>query len=190
MELPPILVAGRWQSATATGSFHAFNPATTEALPQEFPISGWEDCGAALAAAAEAAGERIPPKTLADFLNRYAERIEARAAELVQTANQETALPKSPRLAEIELPRTTNQLRQAAAAAIDGAWALPTIDAKLNIRSRLAPIGPVLILGPNNFPFAFNAISGGDFAAAIAAGNPVIAKAHLSHPATTRILAE
>ena len=105
-------------------------------------------------------------------------------------AHAETGLPKAPRLAEVELPRTTGQLRQAAAAARDGSWALPTIDTKLNIRSLLAPIGPVLVFGPNNFPFAFNSVAGGDFAAAIAAGNPVIAKANSSHPGTTRLLAE
>jgi NADP-dependent aldehyde dehydrogenase len=48
----------------------------------------------------------------------------------------------------------------------------------------------VVIFGPNNFPLAFNGVSGGDFAAAIAAGNPVIAKAHPLHPGTTRLLAE
>src|SRR5437762_844765 len=52
------------------------------------------------------------------------------------------------------------------------------------------PISPVVVFGPNNFPFAFNGVSGGDFAAAIAAGNPVIAKAHPLHPNTTRLLAE
>jgi NADP-dependent aldehyde dehydrogenase len=54
----------------------------------------------------------------------------------------------------------------------------------------LGPIGPVIVFGPNNFPLAFNSASGGDFAAAIAAGNPVIAKANSSHPGTTRLLAE
>ncbi len=102
--------------------------------------------------------------------------------EFVSLANQETALPVEPRLAKAELPRTTNQLRQAAAAARDGSWQRPTIDAKTNIRSILGPIGPVVVFGPNNFPFAFNGISGGRFAAAVAAGNPVIAKGHSSHP--------
>ena len=72
----------------------------------------------------------------------------------------------------------------------EGSWALPTLDTKLNIRSLLAPIGPVWVFGPNNFPFAFNSVAGGDFVAAIAAGNPVIAKANSSHPGTTRLLAE
>jgi len=65
---------------------------------------------------------------------------------------------------------------------------MPTIDTQANIRSYYAPLGPVCVFGPNNFPFAFGSISGGDFAAAIAAGNPVIAKAN--YPATTRLLAE
>jgi NADP-dependent aldehyde dehydrogenase len=54
----------------------------------------------------------------------------------------------------------------------------------------LGPIGPVVIMGPNNFPFAFNSMAGGDFAAAVAAGNPVIAKGHPSHPGTTKLFAE
>ncbi len=66
----------------------------------------------------------------------------------------------------------------------------PVIDTKLNIRSYFAPIGPVVVFGPNNFPYAFNGISGGDFAAAIAAGCPVIAKAHPLHPRTSQLLAE
>jgi NADP-dependent aldehyde dehydrogenase len=88
------------------------------------------------------------------------------------------------------LPRTTNQLRQAADAALEGSWAQPTIDTKLNIRSHFIPLGPVCVFGPNNFPLAFNSIAGGDFAAAIAAGNPVIAKANSSHPGTTQLFAE
>ncbi|MBI2479202.1 MAG: aldehyde dehydrogenase family protein, partial [Planctomycetia bacterium] len=69
-------------------------------------------------------------------------------------------------------------------------WANATIDTKAEIRSCLEAIGHVCVFGPNNFPFAFGRISGGDFAAAIAAGNPVIAKANSSHPGTTRIFAE
>ncbi len=98
--------------------------------------------------------------------------------------------PSSPRLKDVELPRTVNQLRQAAAAARDGSWVQATIDTKANIRSMYGPIGPVAVFGPNNFPFAFNGAAGGDFAAAVAAGNPVIAKGHSSHPGTSRLLAE
>jgi len=188
----PILIAGKWRPAQSTESFHAQNPATGESLPNAYPISRWPDCDEALSAAADAAAvlRELPGEQLARFLNGYAARVEARLVEIVDMAHQETALPKSPRLATVELGRTTNQLRQAAAAAMDGSWSLPTIDTKLNIRSRHAALGPVFVLGPNNFPLAFNGVSGGDFAAAIAAGNPVIAKAHPSHPGTTRLLAE
>jgi NADP-dependent aldehyde dehydrogenase len=192
MPTQPVLIAGEWRAAKASGTFHAENPATGAQLPDEFPTSIWADCDDALNAAADAAKtlRTIPPEQIAKFLTRYAERIEARKNEIVETTHAETALPKAPRLGDVELPRTTNQLRQAAAAALEGSWALPTIDAKLNIRSTLAPLGPILIFGPNNFPFAYNGIAGGDFAAAIAAGNPVIAKAHPSHPNTSRLLAE
>jgi alpha-ketoglutaric semialdehyde dehydrogenase len=187
----PILVAGRWRSASAASTFRAENPATKEPL-DEYPVSLWQDCDEALTAAAEAFEQmrRLSGEQVAAFLDAFAARIEARKDEIVKLANQETALPVSPRLADNELPRTTGQLRQAAAAAREGSWALPTIDTKQNIRSMLGPIGPVVVFGPNNFPLAFNSASGGDFAAAIAAGNPVVAKANSSHPGTTRLLAE
>lgn len=185
----PVLIAGRWRLAKSSSSFHAENPATREPL-DEYPVSSWDDCDEALAAAAFEAMRKLSGEQIAKFLESFAGRIEARKDEIVRVANQETALPVSPRLADNELPRTTNQLRQAASAAREGSWALPTIDAKQNIRSLYAAIGPVIVFGPNNFPLAFNSASGGDFAAAIAAGNPVIAKANSSHPGTTRLLAE
>ena len=188
----PVLIAGRWRPAQSTGTFTAENPALGETLKDQYPISAWADCDAALTAAIEAATllRTLPPETLARFLEAFAGRIEARQAELVAMAHAETGLPEKPRLGDVELPRTTGQLRQGAAAVREGSWALPTIDTKLNIRSMLAPIGPVWVFGPNNFPFAFNSVAGGDFVAAVAAGNPVIAKANSSHPGTTRLLAE
>jgi len=192
MTLHPVLIAGEWRAAQSRRSFRSENPALGEQLPGEYPISDWADIDAALGAATAAAAElrTSPPERIAAFLDAYAARIDARKAELVDVAHAETGLPKAPRLADVELPRTTGQLRQAAAATREGSWALPTIDTKLNIRSVLAAIGPVWVFGPNNFPFAFNSIAGGDFAAALAAGNPVIAKANSSHPGTTRLLAE
>jgi 2,5-dioxopentanoate dehydrogenase len=192
MTVQPILIDGRWQQARAAGTFHAENPVTREPLPDEYPISTWDDCHEALAAADRAftALRTLPGERLAEFLDAFAARIEARQNELVEMAHHETGLPRAPRLAGVELPRTTNQLRQAAAAAREGSWSLATIDTRANIRSCLAPLGPVWVFGPNNFPLAFGSASGGDFAAAIAAGNPVIAKANSSHPGTTRIFAE
>ena len=125
------------------------------------------------------------------FLDGYAHRIDAAKDEITVAASLETALPVSPRLADVELPRTTDQLRQAAAAARCGSWRQPTIDTASNIRSMFGALGgPVVVFGPNNFPLAFNGACGGDFAAAIAAGNPVISKAHSSHPRTTQLLTE
>lgn len=186
-----VLIDGRWRDARAVGGFRAENPKTREPLADEYPVSDWSDCDEALDAATRAADalRRAPAEQLAVFLETFATRIEARKAEFVEIAHAETALPVTPRLADGELPRTTNQLRQAATAAREGSWAMPTIDSAQNIRSVLGPIGPVCVFGPNNFPFAFGSASGGDFAAAIAAGNPVIAKSNSSHPGTTRLFA-
>ena len=192
MDAAQVLIAGNWRNANSNKTLQAENPGTGQQLPTPFPISQWKDCDDALAAASHAAQDlrKIEPERIAAFLEAYASNIESSAAQLVEAAHEETALPISPRLKDVELPRTVNQLRQAAAAAREESWKRATLDLKLNIRSCFAPIGPVIVLGPNNFPFAFNGISGGDFAAAIAAGNPVIAKAHPLHPNTTRLLAE
>ena len=192
MTVHKVLIAGQWRDSQSNETFQAENPATAEALPDAYPISQWQDCDDALNAAVAAARvmRQLPAERIAGFLQRFAYRIEQRKDELVQTASTETALPAAPRLADVELPRTVSQLRQAADAAQNGSWAAPTIDTKTGIRSCFAPIGPVCVFGPNNFPFAFGSSSGGDFAAAIAAGNPVIAKANSSHPGTTRIFAE
>lgn len=188
----PILVQGQWLTSTAKKSFAITNPSTGEEVSARYPVSDWDECERVLAAASEAAVQlsRIEPGQIADFLETMAGLLEANAQALVDIAHLETALPVKPRLADVELPRTTGQLRQAAAAARSGSWARATIDTKLGIRSVYEPIGPVCVFGPNNFPFAFNSVAGGDFAAAIAAGNPVIGKANTSHPGTTRLLAE
>jgi NADP-dependent aldehyde dehydrogenase len=189
----PVLLEGAWRPARAEGSFHAVSPLSGEELDEAYPISGRDDVQQALRAGAAAAEalRALPASALAAFLDEYAARIERGREAIVAAASSETALPASPRLDGVELPRTTGQLRQAASAARDRSWVLPTIDTAAGIRSMLGPIpGPVVVFGPNNFPLAFNAVSGGDFAAAIASGHPVIAKGHPAHPKTTRLLAE
>ena len=187
-----VLIGGQWIPSAGSKTFQAVNPATGDDLPGSYPVSPWSEIEQAIQAAAAASKEMHgwPGERFAAFLERYAARIEARKADLVQQAHLETALPAEGRLGNTELPRTINQLKTAAAAARAESWRCPTIDSKANIRSQFAAIGPVVVFGPNNFPYAFNGISGGDFAAAIAAGNPVIAKGHPSHPGTTRIFAE
>jgi 2,5-dioxopentanoate dehydrogenase len=188
----PILVNGEWVTSAAQHSFQGANPSTSELNPSLYPVSPWEDCQLVLEAAAQAADQlrQMEPAAIAEFLELFAGELESQAPALIECAHRETALPVKPRLADVELPRTTAQLRQAAAAARNRSWAHATIDTKLGIRSCYEPIGPVCVFGPNNFPFAFNSVAGGDFAAAIAAGNPVIGKANTSHPGTTQLLAE
>jgi alpha-ketoglutaric semialdehyde dehydrogenase len=188
-----VLVAGQWRESQSSSSFQAENPSTGEWLPTPYPVSSRDEVMEALRAGAAAAAELrgADPEVVAKFLEACATGIEQHAAELVDMAHAETALPKSPRLKDIELPRTTDQLRQAARAAREGSWQRPVRDEARKIYSIFAPLGgPVVVMGPNNFPFAFNSAAGGDFAAAIAARNPVIAKANTAHPGTTRLFAE
>lgn len=192
MTSQPVYINGQWRASTGTSTFQATNPATKETLPEVFPVSPWSEVEEALVAAAAAfkTVRTYPTSRFGDFLEAYAAEIELRIDDIVQAAHLETAYPISPRLKDGEMVRTLDQLRQAAAAAREQSWTLPTIDTKSNIRSMLGPIGPVAVFGPNNFPLAFNSISGGDFAAAVAAGNPVIAKGHSAHPRTTQLFAE
>ncbi|WP_105101570.1 aldehyde dehydrogenase (NADP(+)) [Microbulbifer pacificus] len=190
--IAPVLIADEWRQAAETGRFQPDNPSTASPIDRTYPISSWRDCEAALEASCRAANalRSIPAETRARFLETFADAIEASADELCALAHEETGLPLAPRLRDVELPRTTGQLRAAAEAAREGSWAQATIDSAANIRSVRGPIGPVAIFGPNNFPLAFNGLAGGDFAAAIAAGNPVIAKAHTAHPGTCHKLAQ
>ena len=196
MSTASVLIAGEWRQAkNPAGDFTAVNPATKEPLPEKFPVSSIDDVTQACQSGMDAvealrslprAGEKI-----ASFLEDYATRLEGNADALVDLANRETGYPVTPRLRTVELPRTTNQLRQGAAAARNRSWCMATIDTKANLRSCYGALGgPVAVFGPNNIPFAFNSIAGGDFVSAIAAGNPVVAKANTGHPGTTRLLGE
>src|SRR5947207_9031458 len=100
MAVQPVLINGQWRAAKSSKQFHGENPATGEAIPFEFPISDWADIDAALTAAAGAAEElrAMPAGPIAAFLTRFAERIEARAAELAGIAHQESGLAVTPRL--------------------------------------------------------------------------------------------
>ncbi|HEY0714020.1 MAG TPA: aldehyde dehydrogenase family protein, partial [Polyangia bacterium] len=189
----PVLIDGGFRASEAAGTFAPDNPSTREGTGEIYPVSAAAEVEAAIKVGhrASLALRDVPAEVIARFLEIYAAKIEAGRAALVAMAHTESALPKQPRLDEVELPRTLNQLRLGAAAAREGSWALPTIDTKAGIRSMFGPlVGAVSVFGPNNFPFAFNSIAGGDFVAAIAAGNAVIAKANTSHPGTTRLFAE
>lgn len=194
MSLSPILINGAWQPPeNPIGEFQATDPSSKKNIPETFPISSFKDIKKVVDASMNAVQELqyVKKEKLGGFLELYSENIDKSSESITQKAAQETGLPLKPRLRNIELPRTIDQLKQAAAAARDGSWCHPSIDTKLNIRSKFGPLGgPVVIIGPNNFPLAFNSISGGDFATAIVAGNPIIAKSNPGHPGTTRLFAE
>jgi len=187
----PVLVAGRWRPARVAGTFRAVDPATGRDRPECWPVSAWSDVAEALDAAVAAAAvlQATPAGRIARFLEDYADRLAARGAELVAVAHAESGLDERPRLLDVELPRTLDQLRQAAAAAREGTWRMGMIDSRRNIRSAAFGLGPVVVFPPANFPLAYGAVSGGDFASAIAAGNPVIAKAHPGNPGVSALAA-
>jgi NADP-dependent aldehyde dehydrogenase len=145
----------------------------------------------ALAAADEAAEEfaHSTPSTRAGRLRAVADALDAEAGTLVPLAHRETHLPENPRLSG-ELARTSFQLRLFAEVLVDGAWLDATVDhadpgwpmgARPDIRRVRTAIGPVLVFAASNFPFAFS-VAGGDTASALAAGCPVVLKAHPGHP--------
>ena len=188
-----VLIDGEWRASKSSSIFEPISPLDGSPTGEIFPVSNWEEVVETIEAGYRAAREleSFSVDKIALFLNLYAERIENRKNEIVAIANMETALPSSPRLADVELPRATGQLRQAAAAVLDRSWTLSVIDTANGIRSAYTSLrGVIWVFGPNNFPLAFNSVSGGDFAAAIASGNAVIGKGNSSHPGTTRLLAE
>ena len=144
-----------------------------------------------LAAAAGAASRlaETTPVQRAGWLAAAADALDAAASELIPLAAAETNLPETPRLRG-ELARTTFQLRLFGDLLSDGAFLGATIDhadpgwpmgPRPDIRRAVVPIGPVLVFAASNFPFAFS-VAGGDSASALAAGCPVVLKAHPGHP--------
>lgn len=156
------------------------------------PTSQEEVAGACAAAAAAAGPLAAKPRTWrAGLLRTLARALEADRASLVAAAAGETGLSEA-RLGG-ELSRTTFQLELFADAVDEGGYLEAAIDhagptplgAAPDVRRMLVPIGPVAVFGSSNFPFAFS-VPGGDTASALAAGNPVVLKAHSSHPLTSR----
>ncbi|MGW4528085.1 aldehyde dehydrogenase (NADP(+)) [Amycolatopsis sp. NPDC004378] len=141
------------------------------------------------AAAAARPAAAATPAERARWLVAAADALDAAADELVPLAHAETHLPASPRLAG-ELKRTTFQLRLFGEVLTDGEYLGATVDhadpewpmgPRPDIRRVKTAIGPVLVFAASNFPFAFS-VAGGDTASALAAGCPVILKAHPGHP--------
>src|SRR6201996_6659670 len=158
----------------------------TETLTTEAEVAALCATSAGVAAELDAAGR----SGRAGMLRAMADALDAGRDELVATADRETALGV-PRL-DGELTRTTFQLRFFAEVIEDGAYLEAAIDhagqtpmgPRPDLRRMLRPIGPVAVFGASNFPFAFS-VPGGDTASALAAGCPVVVKAHEAHPDTS-----
>jgi len=138
----------------------------------------------------------LPPSQIAALLERIAAEIEALGDELIERAAAETALP--PARLTGERARTTNQLRMFAELVREGSWKDVRIDRALqdrkpaprpDLRRTMIPIGPVAVWAASNFPLAFS-VAGGDTASALAAGCPVVVKAHPGHPGTSALVGE
>lgn len=187
------LIAGDWLTGDDTftneptmGKSHTFTSATNSML----------NAAAEAAEAAFAHFSQTSRRERADFLNEIADQIEARAAQITFIGTIETGLP-SGRL-EGERGRTTGQLRLFAQHILETEHldirhddALPEREPlpRPELRMVQRPIGPVGVFGASNFPLAFST-AGGDTAAALAAGCPVVVKGHPAHPGTGEIVAE
>jgi 2,5-dioxopentanoate dehydrogenase len=178
--------------------FHAVNPVTGEKLDPEFHSATPEDLDRAATHAAEAFAifRNSRGSDRGRFLRRIAANLESNGAAIVERANAETALPVA-RL-QGELWRTCGQLRLFATLVEEGSWVDARIDhadrdrkpaPRPDIRSMLRPLGSVAVFGASNFPLAFS-VAGGDTASALAAGCPVIVKAHPAHPGTSDLAAK
>ncbi len=173
------------------------NPATGRELEPPFHAVGAADVQRAVDLAAGAFPEfsGLPGPRRAVFLRAIAAGIEGRSEEIIARARLETALPQG-RL-EAETARTTGQLRMFAALIEEDSWLDVRIvradpdrrpQARPDMRSMLVPLGPVALFCPANFPLAYS-LAGGDCAAALAAGCPVVAVVHEGHPGTAEIVA-
>ncbi|MET4591844.1 aldehyde dehydrogenase (NADP(+)) [Arthrobacter sp. 754] len=191
------LIAGETTAGTG-GTTYGLNPATNEQLKPAYSLLTEDQLKAATAAAAEAypSFSTLDPETHAAFLEAIADNIEAIGEELIIRAGQETGLPAA-RL-QGERARTTGQLRLFASVVRTGDFRGVRIDPAIpdrtplpraDIRQRQIPLGPVAVFGASNFPLAFST-AGGDTASALAAGCPVVFKAHNAHPGTGELVGQ
>ncbi|MGA8939509.1 MAG: aldehyde dehydrogenase (NADP(+)) [Acidobacteriaceae bacterium] len=188
------LIGAQRQYGTA-GIVRATNPATGEALEPAFGSGTATDVDAActLAAAAFDTYRAAGLEQRALFLEAIADGIVALGDTLVDRVIAESGLPRA--RVEGERGRTAGQLRLFAAVVRAGRFLSPTFDSPLpdrtpprpDLRAQMIPLGPVAVFGASNFPLAFS-VAGGDTAAALAAGCPVVVKVHPLHLGTSELV--
>ena len=178
------------------GAFRAVSPASNVPLDPTYGEAGPAevDRACALAAAAFDSYRETSLEIRANFLEAIAAGILAIGNALIERAMAETALPRA--RIEGERGRTVGQLRMFAAVVREGGWIGARIDPaqpgrmplpRADLRQRHIALGPVAVFGASNFPLAFS-VAGGDTASALAAGCPVVVKAHPAHPGTSELV--
>jgi NADP-dependent aldehyde dehydrogenase len=183
--------------AGSEAAFFSYDAATGEPLAYEFfaATDAEVSCAAAVAGAAFQTYRNSGLKERAAFLDAIAEEIDSLDDTFIRIVMRETGLPE-PRIRGERL-RTSNQLRLFGAVVRRGDFLGARIDTALpdrqplprpDIRQCRMGIGPVAVFGAGNFPLAFS-VAGGDTASALAAGCPVVVKAHPGHPATSELVA-
>ncbi|MFY0990076.1 aldehyde dehydrogenase (NADP(+)) [Halomonas sp. C05BenzN] len=196
MTLQGKLLIGQQAVAGTRAEIRAIDPATGHPLDPAWAGGGEAEVEQAcdLAWAAFDTYRETSLDARAAFLEAIATGIEAIGDELIERAMAETGLPRA-RL-EGERGRTCGQLRLFAAVVRAGEWLDVRIDPALpereplprvDLRQRHLALGPVAVFGASNFPLAFS-VAGGDTASALAAGCPVVVKAHSAHPGTSELV--
>jgi NADP-dependent aldehyde dehydrogenase len=179
-----------------SGEVRAVNPTTGETLEPGFGGASLAELDDACRLAWEAFDDYRgrDSEARATFLEAIAQNILGLGDALIERAMAESGLPRG--RIEGERNRTIGQLRLFAQVVRDGLYLDLRIDPRLperkplprpDLRSRMIPLGPVAVFGASNFPLAFS-VAGGDTAAALAAGCPVVAKAHPGHPGTSELV--
>lgn len=190
------IIAGE-TSADHPNAFQAINPATGLAIDPPFAKASAKELDRAMIAAEEAfeSYRLTTGEKRADFLDAIADGIESLGDALLDRFTLESALPRG--RAEGERARTCGQLRLFASVAREGSWVDARIDTALpdrapmpkpDLRRMMIPMGPVVVFSASNFPLAFS-VAGGDTASALAAGCPVVCKAHWAHPGVSEMVA-
>ena len=181
------------ESSLGKNTFETFNPQTGAPTPWKFCEATDSEVHMAMELATRAftTYRDMPGIRRAEFLRAIAAELEQQQQDLVSVYMQESGLPEG--RARGELGRTTGQLRAFAAVAESASWMDVRIDTaqpdrtplpKPDIRKCMRPLGPVVVFGASNFPFAFST-AGGDTASALAVGCPVVVKGHPMHAGTS-----